>query len=289
MQGMDVNKKDKFGRTPLYYFLATFNNNYCPEQLQTLFLSGAKLTIPLGDAYFHHFQSEIFIVSKINIALFAMAAWPNIDYSDGDMYVHLKRLVAKLLQNDVEKWSVFIMILIDGDGLRTYSCYNDYSTSEFKYVLYYLYNIFEDICSDLGNKCEMLLDVSRKKHLLKNILNSVVVLKFFLLKGVDMEETSIEAPDNFLDFAIRFGFLKAVEFLVSIGVRPKNTFNLLTDLSSLINLQIRQIVNDTRFQLSLKNMCRLRINKSLNVNEAAKLVPSKVEKFIKFENEKDLC
>ena len=282
-QGLDVNKMDKFGRTPLYYFLASFNSCVNSNILTVLLEAGAKLTVPREDTHFSYFGKRSTIYYRVLIFIEVLVKSSNIACTDSVINDNMRLLVTPLLQSDVnpdeDKWCALLMIFDRVLNVGLVSKDESKVTSIFSY----LYYLIHDICSDLGIRCELFIRECHEKIIFKSALKYVEVLKFLISKGVDMNKTCIEGQDNFLDYAIRTNNFESVKFLVRIGVRPKNALTLLTNENNQINSRVRKIVKETYSKLSLKNISRLMVNKSLNVDKTFKFVPREVGEFIRFE------
>ena len=343
---MNINKKDNFGRTPLYYLLASFNDKIDTTRLQTFLLAGAKVSLPKGDIHFYYFdrrQDMVHMVPAIVCSyMYVLATTPSIDYRSDAITDDIREFVTNLLRSDYtdgRKWS-FVMTGL-GNFVASYNCHSNVIG-----IFSYFYCLVQDLCSNIGIEFQPFHYENCRTLFLMYMVHEVEILKFLISKGIDMRDTCLDGANNFMDQCINYGNFEAVEFLSSIGIRPKGTLNLRTNENSKIDPEdenneinpekenseinpddengeiswedensevnpedvnsetdsvdenseigwedenieidpkIKKLVRETCFKLSLKNMCRLEINKSLNVDEAVKKVPCTIGEFIRFE------
>ena len=210
-----------------------------------------------------------------------IATNPSIDYRKEGITDDIRNFVANILRCDNPDRKKWFYVLTGLEKLFVSDYYNYLNGLD---IFSYFYCLIEDVCLDLGIEMQLFHPENRKAFfLLMAIVRSVEILKFLISKGVDMNGLCLDSSYNFLDHCIRYSNFETVEFLASIGIRPKGSLDLLTDENSGMDPKIKKIVKDTCSQLSLKNMCRLRINKSLKVDKAVKKVPRVIGDFIRFE------
>ena len=275
---MDINKKDNFGRTPLYYLLASFNENTGFTPLKTYLLAGATLNIPSRDPYFYYFKQRPGNQHEtIGRYMFVLATTPSIDYRSNAITDDIRELVKNLLQSDYSDRNKWSHIIWGFEELFIHYRRITNVTDNFSYF----YCLVQDVCSDLGIELQLFHPENMAFSLWMEISRHIEILKFLISKGIDMNDICL-GSNNLMDHCILNSNFDSVEFLTSIGVRPKGTLLLLTDGNSKISPRIKKLVKENCFKLSLKNMCRLKINKSLNVDEAVNKVPRSIREFIRF-------
>ena len=275
---MDINEEDKFGRTPLYYLLASFNGNLTPRRLQIYLWATAELKLPREDPYFFYFRDDLsYEFNPIAIYIHVLERCLVFDYCDNNITSDIKVFVKDILQNSDSgfKWSFIITALVDALlAIAKYSSEID--------VFSHFYCLVQDVCSDLDIKFQLFCYLKPDDYFLRGVFSQVEVLKFLISKGVDLNKIYFNESDNFLDLCIGCRVSESVKFLLSVGVRPKGTLNLLNDENSTINPEIKELVLSS-LKPTLKNMCRLKIHKSLNIDATVKIVPRSLGEFIRFE------
>ena len=275
-QGLDINKKDNFGRTPLYYLLASFNGNILQSRVERYLSAGARVTIPREDPHFYYFDhGQARVCEILRYYMYILNYNPSIDYRGDAITDDIKQFFTNLLRSDRSdrfKWSNIIL---------------QFGNLTLSHIFSYFYCLVQDVCSDLGIELQLFHPENRSTALQLHIGRHVEILKFLISKGIDMNDLCSDSSNNFMDHCILNNNIESVEFLSSIGVRPKSMLCLLTEENNKISPKIKKLVKENCFNLSLKNMCRLKIHKSLNVDEAVKKVPRSIGEFIKFKNNQE--
>ena len=268
--GLNISKEDNFGRTPLYYALAstpydTENNNKHID-IKSLINSGAKLKKPKGNHHFHPSFTNFCAVADC-------ISNDGCNFFDPENFEMLTCLVKSFLQQDInenEKWveihkklGSFCMWNNDGQDIIN------------------LYQIIEISSSDLGIRCKLPQSGTLKDFNQNGCRNYIPIntLKFLLGKGYPLDKTHMV---DCLHYALKHGHEEEVSFLLSIGIKPKKTAEELK--SANVNKDLKLKVEDARKNpSSLENICRLQIHNSLNIENAVKKVPEMIGELIKFE------
>ena len=271
-----MNKGDKFGRTPLYYALASKNKFKKRPTIRSLLIDGATLG-PLPETDTGPLRPTL--ASFLDV--FDCFKSAPISCNSSDMKKIIKFLVIAVLKQNMEdrqKWRIFQTVLDDiwlpvhggiEDPVILFKCF---------------FLVVEEVCSEMGIENKVL----HPSTWALKVACAEVVKHFHLLKFLFVRRTSLTEdclPNvNFLDLAIKAGNMRSVEFLVSIGARPKETLGALGGQDGPIDPAVKAFVNKSRLSpLSLQNLCRLNINKSLNVENIVKICHSHVGRFIKYE------
>ena len=255
--------------------MASPNNRFKYDKIISFLLAEAKLGLSQEDdpnLYWPHFDN---IHSVIDVLLFS-----TISYHDEDIKNIMRLSLTGWLQDDLpddEKWGKINAIL-------EYICSNNFVDKEPEDwdIFFFLYNMVEEVSSDHGIKCNLLQNEHLTHVFFDKACKNVEVLKFLLSKGVSMDEECISGS-NFLDIAAESGHSESVTYLLSIGVRPKNSLRSLSEQNSCYNSKVKQLIEEEgRTPASLRNICRLRVNKSLNVEKASEILPRSIRDFVNF-------
>ena len=271
---MDINKKDKFGKTPLYYYYV--NDGFHYDKIYPLLLAGAKLDCAEEDFYLPENA-----VDHVNTIVRVLQFSTTRSHHESDIKLLLRYFLTPLLEYaelDDREWISLHSILCN--VYRFKGDPDEIFVDKAVEIFSFLYNLIEDICSDLGIECKLLSEHTGNTFFSECICNHVDVLKFLKSKGVALDVDCCLGA-SYLDFAVTSGNVESVLFLLSVGARPTKTLFSLLDENSLIDSEIKQLIQTP---LSLINICRITlINNPLIVIKYEKLLPPVIVGFIKYE------
>ena len=277
-QGLEVNKKDKFGRTPLYYALASYPHFFSPDKVKSLLLAGAKIELPKENFHFQNFYEKLYTSrEKVMDVIDVMLETLDVNAFEKNSKDILKLLMTSWLQRDKYDKNIWLRI----QSLLQHIYDLRIREAEALHIFTFLHRLLQNICSDLGIKYKLLDKKNRRNFpYFKDIFTNVELLKYLAIKGVALDVNCRPGLSSYLNFAIKYDNFESVSFFLSIGAKPKKST--LKKITS-IDPRIKQLVEKSNKSVtSLQNIARLKIYESLDVEDCIKKAPHTVDDFIAF-------
>ena len=191
-EDVDVNKRDRFGKTPMYYALGSFNERATKDKIWPLLKAGAKLDIPENDTTFHHWLP---CYSKIRcITELILQKYPAINCSYSYICDAMKTLLTGWLRSnrpEEDKWLYLQLTL-------KHICDYFYVNTESYQLLNLFYHLLRSISINLNIECKLLACDYSEFNLLEKVFSCAEVCDFFRLKRIKNDGVPKEAAEKYM-------------------------------------------------------------------------------------------
>ena len=260
-EGLDVNKKDNNGRTPLFYLLSCYDpTEFSNDRIESFLSAGGTLVIPEGDEDFCSIDGS----QRMTLMTRYVLALETINIHAMNVKDAFECLMSAQLRHN-EYADLVIDLYLEG----IYKSYERFPRAREVYMLLFL--LTEKICFEL--------DISRP-HPHTHFIDHIDTMKFMISGAHDMGGNIIENLMNYLGFSVFYRLHKSMEYLLPV-LKPDHVNQIMEAMS--LDAKAQEIVDKwRRTPMSLKNKCRLKIHESFNIDAAVERVPKSLQDFIKF-------
>ena len=259
------------GRTPLA--IALLSPRPGKYGLIDLLAAGASLAV-------HETDFKSFGPHKNNLyAVFAGIRSKLLSCFDKNVIDVVTTLVASHFENNGSshlKWNILQNFVYE-------NCVYEIDSNLHTDIFMFFNNIVRNVCSKLNIEFKLFHKTPRGYDIFREIFSKgrIQEMKYFITQGISMDDTSSE-QFNYFDYVIESGSLDAVWFMLSIGARPKKYNAAIFNKDSILEPSMRALLKQKCSNPpSLKNICRLKVNESLNVDRVENLCPRTLFQFLK--------
>ena len=296
---MFLNKNDHDGKTPLYYALTSkepvpkkilFESVKCEEVYQKELniasdLINAGATVDVSIKEIKIWKPGFFLKAALN----ALKQNPT-NYRKMNFTRTLAILMTSVLQYISQGRANWKNLL---DLLRSIIHYKFGSKEMCTIIFKFFYCLMEKISSIMKIDFKLLNNPCQTRSLLLDTCKFEMykILRFLIFRGLSLETSrsyynrsstvaDIRKEANLLDFAIVWHKLRLAVFLIYIRERPRVTS--FSDIYYQHPFIKKLILKTCHSPPSLKNLCRLSVNKNWNLSKIEKVCPPEVFKFLIF-------